>query len=173
MSKTHNLEPSLCWDCALATRPWRCPWVSKEEPVEGWKANPTTIAKKSRHPYHSQLVVACPKFERDSFCGGVLADDENEHVFPNIDSDDVKNLAEATVERGIIDWNALERGKLKSIKFDGQFVYRAEVLRFFFSPWISELMASFTKRTPEWLRQQLGMTEDRLESLGVYRAEYR
>ena len=63
--------PSLCWDCANATRPDVCPWVEDFTPVDGWDAEPTICHEHAEQPYESYRVRNCPLFERDAIRGGV------------------------------------------------------------------------------------------------------
>jgi hypothetical protein len=81
-------------------------------------------------------------------------------------------LAEAIVERAIIDWDTLGRGRLKSIKSDGQVIHLNKVLGFFFSDWFGELLGTFSQRTPEWVRQQIGIP-DYKTAAEVFHAIYR
>lgn len=171
-SPIQNHDPSLCWDCANATRPWRCPWVEDGTTIEGWRATPSLIGKRSGYPYRSYCVIACPKFIRDSYCGGILADEEHNHKMPRIDNGDLRALAEAIVERAIIDWDTLDRGRLKSIKSDGQVIHLNKVLGFFFSDWFGELLGTFSQRTPEWVRQQIGIPDEKTAA-EVFHATYR
>lgn len=66
-------EHTLCWDCAKAVG-GKCPWASRAEPVEGWRA------RKTRIKFHqwgtviydkSYVVYYCPLFERDALNGGM------------------------------------------------------------------------------------------------------
>ena len=155
-----NPDPTLCWDCANATKPHVCPWVGKQEPVPGWKAKPHLVGRFRWNPFESYHVMACPLFEEDAYCGGTLEDEEAHHSFPHIDDDDVRNLAEAIIERWIDDWELLERGKLRTVKMDSQYVHRDRVISFFYSCWFAELLASFSQHTPKWVRDNIGMTEE-------------
>ena len=61
-------QHTLCWDCANATS-FDCPWVDRGEPVPGWWAKPTKLARKLG-ALESYLVLRCPMFERDAENGG-------------------------------------------------------------------------------------------------------
>ena len=151
-----NHDPSLCWDCANATRPWRCCWVRDNRPYPGWLAKKTLVSKKSV-PYESYHVLICPGFVRDSYLGGLMCDTEANHKV-TIDDDDTMQLAEAIVERAVEDWIALHYGDIPKLsKCDGSAVNRKEVVEFFYSDWCKELMESFTDYTPNNLQIYLGM----------------
>lgn len=161
-------DPTLCWDCALATRPWACPWVGKGNPVSGWMARETVVSKKSS-PYASYHVLTCPKFKRDSHLGGMLDHEEVRHKVKLDDGSDVENLAEAIVQRAVEDWIALHYGSIPKLsKVDGSCVKRDEVIKFFYSAWCRELLESFTEYTPENLRRYLKIPDLNAERHGVH-----
>ena len=146
-----HFDPSLCWDCALSTRPWRCEWVARYEPVPGWEARKHHCGSKS-DGYESRKVIACPKFVRDSFCGG-LTDDPINHKRIKLDDTDVRTLAEAIIERAVEDWKELKRGELeKAYTSDGNTVKREELISFFYSKEFAVLLNSFTKFSPAQIR---------------------
>lgn len=145
-------DPTLCWDCANATRPWRCEWVSEFKPVEGWTAHGGIVSRRSS-PFHSYHVIKCPKFQRDSYCGGLVAEDGNAKT--HLDNNDVINLAEAIVERQIADWKELDFGLLSTYHRNGTYIKRKDVIAFFHSPWCAQLMQEFTAWTPAKLREWL------------------
>lgn len=142
-------DPTLCWDCANATRPWRCKWVGEFQPVDGWAAQKNLVSRRSA-PYESYHVVKCPKFSRDSYCGG-LAHGEDE-TKAHLDHNDVASLAEAIIEQQIQDWKDLEYGALDSYAYSGNYIKKKEVVAFFHSPWCAELLAAFTQWTPAQVR---------------------
>ena len=60
-----NTKDTLCWDCGKATGKGDCPWANKFQPVDGWKAKPTTIKMRS-HPdgeIQSYKVIECPLYK--------------------------------------------------------------------------------------------------------------
>lgn len=145
-------EQSLCFDCLWATRPWKCKWVAKNKPVDGWLATPTIVSKKSS-PFQSFNIRACPKFKRDSYCGGLVDPPNKRRV--TIYMDDIPNLAEAIVEQAVTDWIALDYGEIDSLRFCGQLVEREKLLEFFFSKWFEILLESFSERTPQQIRRAI------------------
>lgn len=148
-------DPSLCWDCANATRPWRCPWVSKFQDVPGWVARKTTV--RGTPPYKSRKVNACPLFERDAYCGGLTVDVCNQRK-AIIDESDTRWIAEAIVERAVEDWRELECGNKAAVySSDGKRVKRDEVVDFFHSKWCAVLLQSFTRYTPAQIRKFIGV----------------
>lgn len=154
-----NHDPTLCWDCVLATKPWACPWVGRREPVKGWLARETVVNKKSS-PFSSYHVLTCPKFKRDSHCGGLLPHEETPHKLSVDDNDCMAILAEAIVERAVEDWIALQYGAIPKLsKVDGSCVKREEVIQFFHSYWCQQLLESFTEYTSENLRKYLKVPE--------------
>ena len=68
MSENPKYQPTLCWDCAKAIG--KCRWSEDLKPVKGWKIIPT---KRELYggTFKSCIVLECPEFERDSFCGGL------------------------------------------------------------------------------------------------------
>ena len=61
-------EYTICWDCAKATG--GCEWSDRGEPVEGWSA--TFLKASGTKPFNTYHIYSCPKFERDSYGGGLL-----------------------------------------------------------------------------------------------------
>ena len=151
-NKSDNHEPTLCFDCNCATKPWACCWVDRCEPVPGWAADLTTVSPKSS-PYHSYHVRVCPNFRRDAYRGGVMEHHATERV--KIDNNDTTTLAGAICERAVVDWIALDYGRLQSAKCDGSLVQRRKLLEFFFSTWFEELLASFSRYTPAQIRRAI------------------
>ncbi len=152
-----NYDMTLCLDCKWATRPWKCPWVDRYEPVPGWLAEKTRLCKKSS-PYDSYYVKACPRFKRNSYCGGAIEHPETERVY--VDPKDVPTLAEAICEMAVVDWVALDYGNLSSLKFAGSTVKRDKLLAFFFGPWFAQLLESFTEYTPAQIRRAIKIPGD-------------
>ena len=76
----------LCWDCAKATRPDTgkndtCEWATEKQPVPGWKAEEVIRDAGTKFEFKSYIITECPKFERDSYGGGMwsIADYERRH----------------------------------------------------------------------------------------------
>ena len=147
-----NYEQTLCFDCKNATRPWKCPWVAKYAPVPGWLAEKTQLCKRSS-PYDSYYVKACPRFKRDSYCGGTVNHPETGRVY--VDPKDVSSIAEAICEQAVADWIAIDYGNLSSLKVSGSTVKRDKMLEFFFSAWFAQLLESFTEYTPQQIRRSI------------------
>lgn len=155
---SESRDPSLCWDCANATRPWNCQWVRSGKPVNGWIARKTIVNKKW-HPAESYHVLTCPKFVRDSQLGGMENDEEAKHKV-ELSGHCVDSIAEAIVQRAVEDWIALCYGDMsRRSHVDGYAVERREVLEFFYTDWCKELLESFTDYTPADLRRFLHMEE--------------
>ena len=69
MEDVFNKPKALCWDCANATG--NCPWSAELKPFEGQKFLYTQSGK---------TVRRCPKFERDSYEGGLYKPERYERV---------------------------------------------------------------------------------------------
>lgn len=91
----HHPRPTLCWDCANATKPDVCCWCADFKPVPGWDAEPTT-KQDGFDAYESYLVKHCPLFVRDGERGGArkarwnsepLADSD---IAAKLDDEDIK-----------------------------------------------------------------------------------
>ena len=54
--QTSGHDPTLCWDCAFATKPLRCEWVADGTPVKGWVAKESLVSKRS-YPYTSYHII--------------------------------------------------------------------------------------------------------------------
>jgi hypothetical protein len=157
--KSFCYEQSLCWDCALATQPWKCEWADRFEPVPGWEAEKCYCGKKG-YGYESYNVIACPKFKRDSYAGG-LAKDPMCRKRIMLDDPGVRELSEAIIERAVDDWRELMCGKLASTRTsDGKAVKRDELIRFFFSGEFASMLNSFSKYTPAQIRRFLDVHDE-------------
>ena len=154
-NKAH--DQTLCFDCCWSTRPWKCPWVDENKPVKGWLARENIVSPRSS-PFKSYHVIACPKFKRNSYCGGLIDPPNKERVY--LDPKDVPSVAEAICEQAVVDWIALDYGALDSLKFCGQVVKRDELLEFFFGRWFAELLESFSPRTPQQVRRAIRIPGD-------------
>lgn len=58
---------SKCFDCARAIS--GCSWVDRQEPVEGWRAEPTIIKNGTADgikEINSYIVKSCPEYKPDS-----------------------------------------------------------------------------------------------------------
>lgn len=73
----------------------------------------------------------------------------------NVDDNDTRTLAAAICERAVVDWIALDYGRLQFAKCDGSLVQRQKLLEFFFSEWFEELLASFSRYTPAQIRRAI------------------
>lgn len=58
---------TLCWTCAKATG--NCDWSREGIPIEDWKAN--IVKSKRNGSFDTYMVISCPKYECDSYDGGV------------------------------------------------------------------------------------------------------
>jgi hypothetical protein len=161
MPKDNNFsyDQSLCWDCALATQPWKCEWADRFEPVPGWEAEECYCGQNGSG-YESYNVIACPKFKRDSYAGG-LAKDPMCRKRIMLDDPGVRELSEAIIERAVDDWKELMCGKLASTRTsDGKAVKRDELIRFFFSGEFASMLNSFSKYTPAQIRRFLDVHDE-------------
>lgn len=84
------MNMQLCWDCAKATRPDRgkndtCEWATEKEPVPGWTAEKVVRDKGTKFEMISYMVTECPKFERDSYGGGMWSIEEYERRYSEKD----------------------------------------------------------------------------------------
>ena len=152
---------SLCLDCESATKPWRCPWVKNFTPIEGWEATPTQLYKPPMH-YDSFDVKSCPLFVRDAVGGGRDWIETREERAPiKVDNRDTVTLAEAIIERAVMDWKYIEYGQMEDkIHSNGTAIWKDELLEFFFSSWFECLLASFSQHSPEQIRRFLQITDN-------------
>ncbi len=168
MSRGAAGEPTLCWDCKNAAKPWACEWVGSGKPVNGWWAKPTTMkGMRGMAPIESYHVVRCPKFKRGSFGGGLTRDTFGKHEFIKLDDKDTVNLAEAIIQSAVEDWQSLKFGELSVVNKAGKPVFKADVLEFFFSRWFERLLESFSAHTPQQIRSYIHITEDMRPNKGV------
>lgn len=157
--KSFCYEQSLCWDCSLATQPWKCEWADRFEPVPGWEAEKCYCGKKG-DGYESYNVIACPKFKRDSYAGG-LAKDPMCRKRIALDNPEVRALSEAIIERAVDDWKELRNGELARTRAsDGKAVKREELIRFFFSGEFASMLNSFSRYTPAQIRRFLDVHDE-------------
>jgi hypothetical protein len=157
--KSFCYEQSLCWDCALATQPWKCEWADRFEPVPGWEAEECYCGQNGSG-YESYNVIACPKFKRDSYAGG-LAKDPMCRKRIMLDDPGVRALSEAIIERAVDDWKELRNGELASTRTsDGKAVKRKELIQFFFSGEFASMLNSFSKYTPAQIRRFLDVHDE-------------
>lgn len=152
--QTSGHDPTLCWDCAFATKPLRCEWVADGTPVNGWVAKESLVSKRS-YPYTSYHIISCPKFRRDAYCGGLKKSDR--YASTKMDNADVQSLAEAIVEQQVLDWKTIDFGEMESYAHSGNYIKRSEIIQFFNSKWCAQLMSVFTSVTPEQVREKLGI----------------
>lgn len=75
---------------------------------------------------------------------------------------DVLDLAFGIIERAVLDWKALDCGRLAEVMVDGELVSRKETCEFFFSDFFKDL-CNVTQFTPEQIRGFLHIPEDALE----------
>ena len=152
-------DQSLCWDCALATQPWKCEWADRFEPVPGWEAEKCYCGQKG-YGYESYDVIACPKFKRNSYAGG-LAKDPMCRKRIALDDSGAIALSEAIIERAVDDWKELRNGELERTRAsDGKAVKRDELIRFFFSGEFASMLNSFSQYTPAQIRRFLNVHDE-------------
>lgn len=72
------------------------------------------------------------------------------------------DLAFGIIERAVIDWRALDYGRLAEVMVDGELVSRKDTCEFFFSDWFIDL-CNVTQFTPEQIRGFLHIPEDAME----------
>jgi hypothetical protein len=75
---------------------------------------------------------------------------------------DALDLAFGIIERAVIDWRALDYGRLAEVMVDGEAINRKETCEFFFSDWFKDL-CNVTQFTPEQIRSFLHIPEDAME----------
>lgn len=157
--KSFCYEQSLCWDCALSTQLGECEWADRFEPVPGWEAEKCYCGKNG-YGYESYDVIACPKFKRDSYEGGITKDPMC-HKRIMLDDPAVRSLSEAIIERAVDDWRELRNGELARTRVsDGKAVKREELIRFFFSAEFASMLNSFSRYTPAQIRRFLGVHDE-------------
>lgn len=75
---------------------------------------------------------------------------------------EVLDLAFGIIERAVLDWKALDYGRLAEVMVDGEAISRKETCEFFFSDWFKDL-CNVTQFTPEQIRGFLHIPEDAME----------
>ena len=149
---------SLCWDCANSLKPWKCAWVRANEPIPGWWATPNKESRSGKlWSYH---VISCPNFDRDSFRGGLERNLTGSNHETRIDKPDTANIAEAIIERAILDWKYINSYGVPDTKMEDVVVTKHDLIEFFFSEWFVRLLESFSYHSPEQIRKYIGITED-------------
>ena len=163
---------TLCWDCAKSCRVGLCPWVDKGEPVDGWWANESTLVYKNTYTGNTQTynyyretptyeVIACPKFVRNSYRGGLNEKEDQPHRF-KIEFEkqkDVRALAAAILLRAVTDWKTLD-GLETYYMPDGDMIKACELRVFFFSDWFAELLRLVSNRSPAAVWKELGVKQE-------------
>ena len=158
---------SLCWDCANATNPDKCPWVGDGEPVDGWWARKDKIkfsfadwdGKIKTKMTDTYCVIMCPLFERDAWRGGLHKHDiPTTPVLKYATAKDLRSLAAAIIYRQVVDWERLGRGEHKRIAdTNGRYTKREDVVDFFNSEWFEQLLACVSTTSAEDCRKALGI----------------
>lgn len=169
---TVGKKHSLCWDCANATKGWKCPWASsKHEPVPGWEADSTIVNMRIKgvvYPTESFCVNACPLFERDSYGGGLYKSEEEagkqkvevkEEDIPR--SRNLYPLYGEILAQSVKDWSQLDHGNFKRIEFADGTVKRDEMMDFFHGEWFQTLLEVCTNYTPQQVREMIQVPERR------------
>ena len=152
-------DPTLCWDCANATKPWKCEWVARGEPVPGWEARRTTV-NRAWQPFESCHVIRCPKLDLDAHCGGMIKrmpTIDKHRAKTRLDDKSMRALAEAIVERQAMDWMELDFGRFKTVTRYGARIKREDVVLFFNSEDCDNLLALFTDWRACNIRRWLGI----------------
>lgn len=72
------------------------------------------------------------------------------------------DLAFGIIERAVLDWRALDYGRLAEVMVDGELVSSKDTCEFFFSDWFIDL-CNVTQFTPEQIRGFLHIPEDAME----------
>ena len=163
-------DQSLCWDCAHATDPSVCPWARDYTPVEGWWARPRKIRFTQTFPdgRHEKIisesctVIFCPLFKRDAWRAGVHKDEDTQYPpFLRYSSNkDIRQLSAAILRQAVIDWERLDRGRLKRlITGENQTIKTDELLNFFHSGYFESLLAVATDADPDVARGVLGVPD--------------
>lgn len=148
-------SPQACWNCANATKPWKCPWVGQGVPVEGWTATPTQI---KMWTYARRILVdsydirECPLFDEDSFDSGrVKVERKPEPPRDRNYSDLIGGILAQAVE----DWKSIEYGALASLHTSDGTVHRDKLYEFFWSGWFETLVMFCTEFTPDQIREKI------------------
>lgn len=135
----------ICWFCENATKPWKCPWADRFKEIPGWEAEPTVIKNRVRGKpvtTSSFKITYCPLFSP-----GNEGEPERYPLKFNISDLQGEILAQA-----VRDWNSIEQGKLKYAASSDGYVYREELLKFFWSEWFETLVEHCTEYTPQQIR---------------------
>lgn len=154
---------TLCWDCANATKPWKCPWAAENhEPVPGWEAEKTIVNMRIRgklYPTESYCVTACPLFERDSNDGGLYkaatGEKQERKTKDTPLSRNLYPLYGEILAQAVKDWIQLDYGHFKRVEFADGTVKKDEMISFFYGSWFADLVTTCTNYTPQQVRDML------------------
>lgn len=64
----------------------------------------------------------------------------------------ISDLQGEILAQAVRDWNSIEQGKLKYAASSDDYVYREELLKFFWSEWFETLVNNCTEYTPQQIR---------------------
>lgn len=145
----------LCWNCANASKPWKCPWVGRGLPVKGWDATPTMIKlwrRAGAELTHSFDIRECPMFDEDSYGSGRTKVKRK----PDLPRDrNYSDLIGAILAQSVEDWKAIDYGDLPSLSTSVGVIQRDELFKFFWSGWFEELVMNCTNYTPQQIRDKI------------------
>ncbi len=156
---------TLCWDCKHATDVEACPWVRDGTPVDGWWAKRKDIKYRvdacEAHGVQTRLqetycVMMCPLFERDSYRAG-LTEMRKTHVdISNATELDLRRLSAAIITQAVLDWEKLDRGKLKKlVTAEGSTIKSCKLIAWFNSPDFAVMLSAVSNLSPEQVKKQL------------------
>lgn len=159
---------TLCWDCKHATDIDVCPWVRDGTPVEGWWAKRKDIRYRleacGTHDLQTRMqetycVMMCPLFQRDSYRAGLTEMDEKNPSHVDISDAtplDLRRLSAAIITQAVMDWEKLDRGKLRKITTaEGSAIKTHKMIAWFNSPEFAVMLSAVSSFTPEQIRKQL------------------
>lgn len=63
--RQNGKKDTICWSCKHSAGRSMCSWARTFNPVDGWDAQPTTLASSTGKMRNSYNVRACPQFEKE------------------------------------------------------------------------------------------------------------
>ena len=107
----------------------------------------------------SYNVIVCPLFERDAWRGGQFKHDTDKKTnLKDATESDLRAICAAIIQRFVLDWETLGRGKEKKFITYGNKVVKAETVREFFqSEWFEMLLSVVSDFDPDHVREILGV----------------
>ncbi len=162
-------SPSKIKTCGVYSDSYRvikCPMFVRDAdkggvvPLKGERHNGIGNHHKHRpHDAWSRVAVTRRPVGVDNG-GGNMASDRSRKTW-RVERNTL-DLAFGIIERAVLDWRALDYGRLAEVMVDGESINRKDTCEFFFSDWFYDL-CNVTQFTPQEIRGFLHIPEDAME----------